>query len=383
MDQTVYVVRCADYGQAAARLRQLLAMLGGMTQFVQPGERIVLKANLVRPARPESAVITHPAVVAEVGRAVRAAGAIPVLADSPGGGYPYNEGTLDALYRFSGLHAAAAAAGIELNRDTTWQTVPFPAGRLIKRFEVATPVAAADGVLNLCKLKTHVFMKLSAAVKNSFGVIPGLAKAGYHARLHDPRYFADMLLDVDAFVAPRLSIMDAVLAMEGEGPSAGSPRHVGLLLASTSALALDVIAGEIIGLRRDRNPVLMAAERRGLRPTRIEDVALVGATAGELRVPGFKLPTTERGGAGVSRWQEVLMPALRRAITVRPAVIASACVACGTCADACPAGAITLDGGRAVIDDRVCIRCYCCHEMCPETAIALQAGWLHRWINRG
>ncbi|PKO21150.1 MAG: 4Fe-4S ferredoxin [Chloroflexi bacterium HGW-Chloroflexi-1] len=383
VDHVVYVVRCSDYGQAAARLGELFGMLGGVTQFVRPGERIVLKANLVRPARPESAVITHPAVVAGVGRAVRAAGAIPVLADSPGGGYPYNEQALDALYRLSGLHAAAAEAGIVLNRDTTWQTVPFPAGHLIKRFEITTPVRAADGVFNLCKLKTHVFMGLSGAVKNSFGVIPGLAKAGYHARLHDPRHFANMLLDLDAFLAPRLTIMDAVIGMEGEGPSAGTPRGIGLLLASTSALAVDVVASEIVGLRRERNPVLMAAEHRGLQPSRIEHVTLVGATLDDLRVPGFKLPATARGGAGVSRWQEKLMPMLRRAVTVRPTVIEAVCVGCGACADACPVGAITLNGASAVIDERACIRCYCCHEMCPETAIVLQEGWLYRWVSRG
>ena len=124
---------------------------------------------------------------------------------------------------------AVEAAGAELNFDTTYKPVFFLQGKLIKHFDVITPVIAANGVLNLCKLKTHTFMSMTGAVKNNFGVIPGLAKPGYHAKLHDKHHFADMMLDLAEFVSPRVSIMDAVMGMEGDGPgAAGTPRPIGL-----------------------------------------------------------------------------------------------------------------------------------------------------------
>ena len=218
MNNEVYVVRCSDYGEAAEKIGLLISMMGGMGRFAAPGERIVLKANLLQPSGPEHAVCTHPAVVAAVGRMVKGVGAVTTIADSPGSGYKYNEKTLSTLYARSGMSGAAEEAGIEVNLDATYQPVSFPEGKLIKRFEVITPVIEADGVFNLCKLKTHVFMSMTGAVKNNFGVIPGLAKPGYHAKLHDKGHFADMLLDLAAYVSPRISIMDAVVGMEGEGP---------------------------------------------------------------------------------------------------------------------------------------------------------------------
>jgi len=388
VDNRVYVVRCADYEHAGEKLSELFNMMGGIGPFVKPGESIVLKVNLLRPAAPEEVVSTHPAVVAAIGQMTKDHGAIPLIVDSPGAGYRYNEKVLAKTYRISGMYQAAEKAGIEVevNLDTSHEIVSFPEGKLIRRFEIITPLLRSDGVFNLCKMKTHTFMHMTGAVKNNFGAIAGLTKAGYHGKLRDTGRFAGMLLDLADFVSPRISIMDAVLAMEGEGPSAGSARQVGLFLASTSPLALDVVAGEIMGLSREKNPVLVEAEKRGLQPNRLEEVEVIGAEIEELTIPDFDLPATIYGGSGVGGeplWVRMLEPLFKHSLSVKPQIIKAKCVACGACSEACPMKVITLvDGRHAQIDYKSCIRCYCCHEMCPEKAIELHEGILHRVLNR-
>jgi len=384
MEHRVYVVKCPDYDHVEQRLTDLLALMGRMAQFASPGETIVLKPNLLQAAPPEKAVTTHPAVVAAVAQAVKEAGASAVIADSPGSGYRYNEKTLDRVYRTCEMDAAAEKTGAALNVDTTYEAVSFPEGRLVKRFEVITPVLQADAVFNLCKLKTHVLTGITCAVKNLFGVIPGLTKPGYHAKLREKDLFSAALLDLAACVSPRLSIIDAVEGMEGEGPGAGEPRQVGLLLAATNPLALDVVASEIIGLPRENNPLLIEAEKRDLHPNHLDEIELIGADIDDLRVLDFALPSTFLSGAGISVWwQKALVSMFRGTLSVTPRVRREKCIACDVCRDACPVHAITIiEEKHACIDRGKCIRCYCCHEMCPNDAIELHTGPLYRLVSR-
>ncbi|MFH1138538.1 MAG: DUF362 domain-containing protein [Pseudomonadota bacterium] len=384
MDNRVYVVTCSDYSQAEAKTTELLNMLGGLGALANPGERIALKANLLSAARPEQAVTTHPAIVSAAASAVKARGAVPFIVDSPGSGYRYERKVMLKTYRTTGMEDVARETGCELNLDFSHREVSFPNGGLIKRFDVIGPVLDADGVFNLCKLKTHLFTYMTGAIKNHFGVIPGLAKPGYHAALRDVGRFAAMLLDLTELVAARLFIMDAVLAMEGEGPFAGSPRRVGLILASTNPAALDAVGGEIIGLAWKDNPVLIEAEKRGFGPNRLEDVELIGIDKRDLRVPNFRTPATYYGGTGmggVSRFHRLLAPILKKGTSIKPRVLKNRCLGCGVCAKACPMEAIAVNKDKkAHIDDRTCIRCYCCHEMCPEKAIELKRGVLYRML---
>ncbi|UCF91659.1 MAG: DUF362 domain-containing protein [Desulfobacterales bacterium] len=383
MDNKVYIVQCRDYDEIEDKLAALMNLMGGMGRFARQGERIVLKVNLLREARPAEAVSTHPLVVAAIARLARAAGALPVIADSPGGGYRYNAKTLEKIYRTNGMHQAAEQAGIEVNWDTTSRPVSYPEGILTKHFDIITPVLDADGVFNLCKMKTHLFTLMTGAVKNIFGVLPGLSKPGYHAKLHDVQRFAGMLLDLAQYVSPRLTIMDAIWAMEGDGPGTGNPRQVGLLIGAENPLALDVVASEIMSLERTANPILMEAERRALQPNRLEDIQVIGADLADVRVPDFKPPQLSAGRLGFDRmrwYQRILEPLFKDALTVRPQVIWHRCIACGTCIEGCPMEAISFVKERAFIDDGKCIRCYCCHEICPEEAIGLHRSWLYQLV---
>ena len=291
----VYLAACPDYGQAEAKLREAVAALGGMERFVRPGERILLKANLLRAAPPESAICTHPAVAAAAAKLVAEAGGTAVITDSPGGAL-HKEAVLRGLYEKTGMAQAAAASGAELCYDASTRTVSLPAGRVLKQAEVIAPVAEADGVFDLPKLKTHVLMSMTGAVKNLFGVLPGLSKVGYHATHPSQEQFADVLLDLAEYVRPRLSIMDGGLAMEGDGPGAsGTPRHAGVLLVSDSPLALDAAAAALIGLPLASNPVLLAAQRRGLRPSYIEEVELLGEPLEALRMDDYRFPSRIKG----------------------------------------------------------------------------------------
>ena len=250
MGSQVFAVPCASYDGAEAALRQAVAAMGGMERFVRPGERILLKANLLRPAPPESAVCTHPAVLEAVARMVAEAGGSALIADSPGGALQ-KESVLRNLYEKTGAAQAARASGGEVCLDPSARLVELPEGKVLRQAEIISPALDCDGIFDLCKMKTHVFMGMTGAVKNSFGLIPGLTKVGFHGSHPDQAQFAQVLLDLIGFMKPRLSVMDAVLAMEGEGPGAsGTPRQVGLLLLSDNPLALDVIAGEIMGLPR-------------------------------------------------------------------------------------------------------------------------------------
>ena len=387
MEETqVYAASCPDYEQAEACIRALVEQMGGMGRFVRPGERIVLKANLLRAAPPESAICTHPAVVEAVAKLVKEAGGTPVICDSPGGAL-HKEAVLRSLYEKTGMAAAAAAAGAELAMDSSTRTVSLPEGKVLRQAEIITPVAEADGVIDLCKMKTHVLMSMTGAVKNLFGVIPGLSKVGYHATHPDHATFADVLLDLTGYVKPRLSLMDGILAMEGDGPgSSGTPRQAGLLLAAANPLALDTAAGAIMNLPRQDNPVLLAAERRGLTPCRMEDVELIGGTVEELRMADYKFPASTK-----SNLMDFLGPLARpaerlckKALSQTPRIDGAKCVGCGICAKSCPGQAIamTAPGKKARISQNACIHCYCCHELCPQKAVELHQSWLGRLLTK-
>jgi len=377
----VSISRCGDYNQQKVdeAVASALSNLGGIRKFIKPGDRVALKVNLLTGAEPERAVTTHPAVVRAVAGQVLDAGGSPFILDSPGAALFYNEKNLREVYQITGMAGVAKEAGVDLNFNTEYSSVPNPRGRLIKRFDIINPALDADRIINLPKIKTHEFTFLTCAVKNFFGLIPGIEKPGYHSKLHDRDRFCQMLLDIHQAVPEDLVLVDGVIGMEGDGPHAGRQREVGIILAGTDPVEIDAVAAAIIGMEPQAVPYLRLAAEQGeaVDPRRI---SIVGDRLQPLE-PKFALPSTLTTGDGFNRLRFahlVARPFFKNAFAVKPRIIKSKCAGCGACARACPRKAITIKKGKAVIDYSKCIRCYCCHELCPHYAVALRKSLLNR-----
>jgi uncharacterized protein (DUF362 family)/ferredoxin len=355
-------------------VRRAVDLVGGIAQFVRPGQRVLIKPNLLMAAAPHRAVCTHPSVVKSVVHLVQEAGGHAVIGDSPGG--PFRSVWLQAVYQRSGMTQVAIETGAELNSDFGETLLPHPEGRRVKALDVGTYVTSADAVISLPKLKTHGFMQLTGATKNLFGVIPGTVKAGYHAKLPKPEDFGDMLIDILTLIRPSLTIIDGIVGMDGQGPSAGARFELGAILAGADAIAVDVIAASLVGMKVRSIYPLRAAIARGLTSGEVADIHVVGDALSGLVVHDFRPPPTHTtNGHAIA----MLGRAVQKWFVISPRCT-SRCTGCGVCVENCPVQAIELVGGRARIDLDICIRCYCCHELCPEQAIDLHKPWIGRLI---
>lgn len=363
-------VQSYDAETVKTGLAALLANLGGMEAFVKPGERVMIKPNMLSAKPPEAAVTTHPAVLRGVIELVQSAGGVALVGDSPG------FGSLRSVARRSGMLAVVEETGAELVEFAETRAVSS-AGQF-KRFEVAAAYLYADKVINLPKLKTHEMMTLTCGVKNLFGILVGAAKPAWHLQAgFDRELFARVLLEIYQLRPPDLTIVDAITAMEGDGPGSGDPRHVGLLLAGVNPLAVDMIAAEIAGIPKKLLFVERQAEKLGLHGSDRSSIEVVGIDLHSLRVLPFKLPPLSDLEFGLPRF---LKNRLRNLLTTRPVQVKSRCVLCGVCVKACPPGVIAIAGKNLEFDYRRCIRCFCCRELCPEAALAVRKGILLRFF---
>ncbi len=336
-------------------IEALLAPFGGMEQFVKKNDKVLLKVNLLSAKAPEKAVTTHPEFVRAVAKAVRKAGGEPYIGDSPAG--TFSQRSLQKAYRRSGLEAMAGEEKIPLNFDTGVKRIDIPEGKRLQRSAICDYVLDADKVIALPKLKTHSYQYLTLASKIMYGAVPGLTKAKYHAMFPRKENFADMMLDLLTIMKPQLYILDGIIGMQGQGPGSGDPVEMGLVLASTDNVALDIAVCRILGVEPVAIPALKRAKVRGMWPERIdypihapEDVAY----------KGFRLPNTA----------DHLLTGKKP--PRKSPVITDKCTACGACENICPKQAVAVKGRMAEITYSKCIRCFCCHEVCPEDAIVLR-----------
>lgn len=373
----VAVVRCKTYDVEAVKpaLEEALNAVNGL-DFVMPGMKIIIKPNLVSFKKPDAAATTHPALLEALVEMLLARGADVTIGDSPGG--PHSLPLLNRVYAATGMDRVEKL-GAKLNRNMNEKTVDFPEGKVLKNFTYTEYLDEADAIIDFCKLKSHGMLGMSAAVKNMFGTIPGLKKPEVHYKFQNDAEFADMLVDLNEYFKPRLAICDAVVGMEGNGPTAGTPRHIGAIIASKSTYYADVVGAELIGMNIDGLPTLQAAYERGFAPASSKNLRVYGDIRA-LTVDDFKAPPVR--GLSFMRKGNVLHFISKAALEHKPTLKKRLCVGCGECARMCPAKAIEMKNKKPHINREKCIRCFCCQEFCPRAAMVAHRPLAAKALNK-
>lgn len=375
----VALVPCMTYDeeQVYQAVTQGIALLGGLGMCVSPEEKILLKPNMLGKAPPQRAVTTHPAVFKAVARLLQENGYSHIsFGDSPSVTAPSPQSVAETC----GIAQAARGMEIPLADFQHGRQVSFPQGRVCKSFHIANGALEADAIINLCKMKTHALERLTGAVKNLYGCIPGGNKGTGHARYPDAIRFARMLADLSGLLKPRLHIMDGIVAMEGNGPSSGTPIPMNVLLFSSDPVAIDSVFCHLVHLSPASLPTCIAGEQAGLGHWREEEIE-IRTPEGVLSMeevqtrygnPGFQVHRGDDAAKGWIGRALRLVPGLRD----KPVVDPKLCVRCGDCVKSCPVEgkAIALDKAKdraPRYDYGKCIRCYCCQEVCPAKAISV------------
>jgi uncharacterized protein (DUF362 family)/ferredoxin-like protein FixX len=320
--------------------------------MIQKGSTVLIKPNLLAAAPPEKAVTTHPLVIRAATEYALERGSRVTVGDS---------GPLGSFERIiTKCGAKEALRGLPVSLEELTESKAIGTSGKFSTLELSAQALDADVVISLPKLKTHAQMTLTLAVKNFFGCVVGMRKPEWHFRVGENKeLFAELLVTIYQSLGPSLSLMDAILAMEGDGPgTGGKPRHLGLLIGSTDAVSLDIAVCRMLGIEPFSLPTNKAAERLGV-PGEPE-------ISRELRcVEDFSIPETGDllFGPGFAK------DFLRRHITSRPQSVDKVCKLCNECLEVCPAGAISNPGGSLDFDYEKCIRCYCCLEVCPHGAM--------------
>lgn len=371
------IAKCPDYSEQSVEnaLAEALENIGGL-DFVKSGMKIVIKPNLVSFKTPDEAATTHPALLKALVKKLVELGASVTVGDSPGG--PHSLTVLNRVYAATGM-SELEKYGAVLNRNLEQRTVKIENGKVLNELTYTAYLDEADAIIDFCKLKSHAFMGMSAAVKNLYGVIPGLLKPEMHYRFPNEADFAEMLIDINEFFKPVLSIMDAVVGMEGNGPLNGEARPIGAVVASKSSYYCDLVGAELIALDPFGVPTIKAAYDRGLAPKSAAELNIHGSI-GELRVADFAAPPVR--GLKFMRKGNLLHFIASHALAQTPKLKPSICVGCGECARMCPAKAINMKNKKPIIDRKSCIRCFCCQEFCPKAAMVVHRPLAARVLNK-
>ena len=355
MKPKVSIARVSDGIEDA--VEEAIDLLGGIGRFVGPGGAYLIKPNLFTTKTAEQGATTDPRIIMTLAEMSKEAGVKPVVGECPAmGSYARPDIVFDGL----GVRRLCEEAGVEINvldREPPVK-VENPAAEVVRDFWFPRFALECDGIINVPKLKTHTLTALTCAVKNLFGLQQGGTKANHHVRTaNDPERFSRLLVDLYQSIKDqvRLNVVDAVVAMEGEGPTTGDPVDLGLIIAGEDAAAVDVVAAAVMGWDPMEVGTNFIAAERGLGPRSLDEVMVVGASIEEV-ARLFRRPQTHSDG---QMFIDIRMPI---------EWYEDRCTACGICAEVCPVKAITMQE-RPVIDDGRCIQCFCCMELCPNGAL--------------
>lgn len=367
MRSQVSIVKCKSYQlrEIEDAVSQSLELIGTISLFVKPSDKVLLKPNLLSASTPDSGIDTHPEFVRAVIKLVKQTGARIILGDSPSVWGEIEE--VENVYEKSGMKQLAEEEKIDL--------VKFRQIKIKSGYPVASIIDECDCIISLPKFKTHDLMTMTGAVKNLFGFIPGLYKVELHKKALASWEMAKVLADIYSITKPKLSIIDGVVAMEGDGPASGGIlRNLGLILASSDAVALDSVMATIMGLRPKDILSTKEAAQRGLGNADLKDIDILGEDIKDVIVSDYKLPQTSI----VNRLPRPFLNVGKNLLKFRPSINRTKCTVCGLCMKACPVSVISIEKGRTKINDKKCVLCLCCKEVCPQGAISVKKSLVAR-----
>jgi len=355
-----------DYDEIYAAVEKSIELIGGLTKIVPSGSRVFVKINhLSPPSTAEKGIVTHPVFVEAVLNLLKEVGTDITVGDD------IQSGSGDG-FQVSGFRQMCEKVGVKLtNLKETGFVETVCNGHFLEKVYMSKTLLDADVIINLPKLKTHSLCIFTGGVKNFYGVIPLGLRRRFHAEYIRSEDFSQVLTDIFSVAKPQLTIIDGIIAMEGEGPAAGSLRKLGVILASQDTVAVDAVATKIIGLNPLDIHTTRHSDERGLGIGNLQNIEVVGEEIGSVTVPDFKAPSSavdtlsRRVPRGLPRF-------ILRQLATKPSVIKRRCTGCSECKKICPVGAISVSDETAKINHSICIQCMCCHEVCRFNAIVLK-----------
>lgn len=377
----VYTASCADYepNNVQAAVDKLVAEFGGVQAFVPKDAKVFIKVNLVRDMPPEKCGTTHPEVVIALINHIQKQTQNIVVGDSSGG--LYTAGAMKAVYAKCKMTDVEQRTSAKLNDDFDYTETEI-GGLALNKCDITNSFLNSDVVINVTKLKTHSFAGYTGAVKNLFGLVPGLVKVEMHSRFPDLGEFCNLLCDLEQFASDKITlhVIDAVIGMDGDGPTNGKPKFMGQILAAQNPYALDSVAVKLFAEPMDM-PLLQVAAKRGLIAQDLSDVEFDWDSWRSCKIADFEFsPVTDADTfLHMPEWVKKLA---KKYLTKKVKIDKSVCRGCGKCAMHCPAKAITVKDGKANVAQKKCIRCYCCQELCPFDAVKFKKSLLYRFVHR-
>lgn len=376
----VATAACNDYqpDNISQAVNSVLSQLGGIDKFVPSNAKVFVKVNLVREMSPDKCGTTHPEVVVALCQQLEKITPNVTVGDSCAG--LYTKGTLNSVYSKCKMTEIEERTQAKLNQNFDTQTVQIK-GEALSDCEIISSFLDADVVINVTKLKTHSFAGYTGAVKNLYGLIPGLVKVEMHSRFPDLPGFCDLLCDLEQFARPKivLHVIDAVIGMEGEGPTNGKPKFIGQIMASADPYALDVVAVSLFANPFDM-PLLQIAARRGYLDESLSNIDFDFESWKANYINDFDSPPAESTDFFLN--MPNFVKKLAKKYMVKRVRMDKNCRGCGKCATHCPASAITIKKGRARVAQKKCIHCYCCQELCPFNAVRFRKPLLYKFAQR-
>jgi len=339
--EDVVILRCENYDKKNVEfsIKRVMSLLKIDTQKYK---RVLIKPNFLRVFKKnQEAITTHPQILKSVAGIFKNS----FIGESS---FMETKNTMDALlpnFKNKIIFEEQDRKVIVNNKNKILKEVVLP--DIFEKFDL---------IINVPKLKTHSLTGITCAIKNHYGFIPGALKQSLHKKAIGNKNFSKLLIDIFQNIKSDLHIVDAVVSMEGEGPSAGKRKDTRLILASKNAIALDIVAAKIMGFNPKEILMIRECIERGLYPD--YSVNIIGDFK-EIPRLNFELPVIKN---------DFLWGHLTSKLKEKIFVDSTKCTKCGICAKKCPAKCITLNPYPEV-NHRVCMNCFCCIEVCPHHAL--------------